>query len=190
MLCGNSIFSMSFPSVFVTVGTTKFDALLEVVDSLEFQEVLRDRFEVSRLTIQCGSSKLRPASTAKLWLHVISYPLGKVKGVSVETFDFRPNLLQLIHDADLVISHCGAGSVLEILRCKKKAVGVVNPALLDNHQVELADAMERGKYMVISQSPSTLLTMMKRASWETLREFEDPKPSLFQKELNTLIRFA
>ena len=89
-----------------------------------------------------------------------------------------------------MISHCGAGSVLEILRCKKKAVGVVNPALLDNHQVELADAMERGKYMVISQSPSTLLTMMKRASWETLMEFEDPNPSLFQEELNTLIRFA
>ena len=49
--------------------------------------------------------------------------------------------------ADVIISHAGAGSVMEALRLKKKLIVVVNDLLMDNHQVELATALEDGKMM-------------------------------------------
>jgi UDP-N-acetylglucosamine transferase subunit ALG13 len=44
--------------------------------------------------------------------------------------------------ADLVISHAGAGSVLEALHAHKSLLVVVNDSLMDNHQTELAHKMQ------------------------------------------------
>ena len=46
----------------------------------------------------------------------------------------------LIFSADLVISHCGAGILLECLRSDHAiCIAVVNDTLMGNHQSELAD---------------------------------------------------
>jgi hypothetical protein len=44
-------------------------------------------------------------------------------------------------DASLIISHAGAGSVLEGMRLRARMVVVVNDALMDNHQQELAQEL-------------------------------------------------
>ncbi len=54
----------------------------------------------------------------------------KVK-VRIERFII---LEDLINEADVVISHCGAGILLESLRSKgAKCIAVVNESLMDNH---------------------------------------------------------
>ena len=44
-------------------------------------------------------------------------------------------------EASLVISHAGAGSIGEALALKKSLVICVNETLMDNHQLELAEAV-------------------------------------------------
>ena len=63
--------------------------------------------------------------------------------------------------ADLIISHCGAGTILEILKLGKKSIGVINTDLLDNHQVELAEAMQQKGLMVIADSPTLLCDVIR-----------------------------
>ena len=38
--------------------------------------------------------------------------------------------------------HTGSGTILDVLRLKKPLIVVPNSSLLDNHQQELADALE------------------------------------------------
>ena len=55
---------------------------------------------------------------------------------------------QEIDKSDLVISHCGAGILLEALRANKTdqmktvCIAVVNETLMNNHQSEIADGLQ------------------------------------------------
>ena len=57
--------------------------------------------------------------------------------INVETLDFSSNISSLFAAADTVISHCGAGTLLDCLKLNKRVIAVVNDTLLDNHQTEL-----------------------------------------------------
>ena len=108
--------------------------------------------------------------------------------MTLESYGFRPDLNTDMAAADLIMSHCGAGTILEILRMNKKAVGVINDQLLDNHQVELADAMHERGLMVIADSPDRLLDTLKTTAWDKLNEYGAPNPTLFVDELSSLIK--
>jgi hypothetical protein len=58
-------------------------------------------------------------------------------------FDFAPSLAELLSAASLVISHAGSGSVFEALGACVPLIVVPNPILMDNHQAELAEHLER-----------------------------------------------
>ena len=70
---------------------------------------------------------------------------------------------KLIYDSHLVISHCGAGILLESLRARNTtAIAVVNDSLMGNHQMELADKLNELNY-TYKATPGTVL--------EKVREF-------------------
>ena len=50
----------SYPNVFVTVGTTRFDKLLAKIDTTNVQRTLVDRFGCRSLVIQIGNSDIEP----------------------------------------------------------------------------------------------------------------------------------
>ena len=63
----------------------------------------------------------------------------------------------IINESDLVISHCGAGVLLECLRSKKNEtldengngtmnIAVINSSLMNNHQTELGDKLHNESY--------------------------------------------
>lgn len=135
-------------NVFVTVGTTSFDDLVRAVDS---DEVLLDALidaGVERLAIQHGRGDYAVVDR----VHV----RDDGKHLEIRGFRFAPSLGTFIDAADYVVSHAGAGSVLEALRAEKRLLVVVNASLQDNHQMELGSAMEKQNYLYCCASPSEL----------------------------------
>lgn len=51
-----------FQTVFVTVGTTKFDDLLVEVDSMSFQTLLQKSYGTKKVIVQYGNSQVQPRS--------------------------------------------------------------------------------------------------------------------------------
>ncbi|GFR49184.1 hypothetical protein Agub_g11208 [Astrephomene gubernaculifera] len=143
--------------VFVTVGTTKFEALVERVDSIELLHILRDK-GYTRLIIQKGNGVYCPTKVV---------PKGQTKarteGIDVEYFDYSPSLASYITSAALVISHAGSGSIFETLTAGVPLVVVPNPLLMDNHQVELGEQLA-GMGHLVSATPDDLL--------EAVRQFD------------------
>ena len=117
--------------VFVTVGTTSFDALIAATTTPEFNKQLATLgFDELRLQVGRGAA---PAETDRTtW------------------FRFAPTITEEMRAADVVISHAGAGSILEALELGKRLVVCVNDALMDNHQAELANALEARGHVVVS----------------------------------------
>ena len=79
--------------------------------------------------------------------------------IEFQYFRFKANLDQEMDDADLIISHCGAGSILEAVSPKKALMVIINESLQDNHQNELSRAIVAGGY-AISATPKELLSCL------------------------------
>ena len=73
-------------------------------------------------------------------------------------------LEEYIKHAALVISHCGAGILLEGLRAESDPiiVAVVNNTLMNNHQAELADELEAQK-LIHKAEPGNVLVRLDHA---------------------------
>lgn len=85
---------------FVTVGSTKFDDLIDVVASEDFLAKLSAN-GYTRLVVQYGNSKLRQP-----------FRNETSHGVEVTAWPFKPNLSEEYLAADLVISHAGLPETL------------------------------------------------------------------------------
>ncbi|CAI5486440.1 unnamed protein product [Closterium sp. Naga37s-1] len=179
-------------SVFVTVGTTRFDALVEVVDSRECRAALKQRGFTS-VVVQRGRGTYKPAEGDP-----------DSTGVTVTSFEFAPSMAPYIEQASLVISHAGSGSIFEALRASKplvvavndqalpsvmlfslpccpagsgsifealraskRLVVVVNGALMDNHQRELAGALA-ARHHLVQAVPESLVATVRKMDLEGL----------------------
>ncbi|WP_026957851.1 PssE/Cps14G family polysaccharide biosynthesis glycosyltransferase [Aliagarivorans taiwanensis] len=63
---------------------------------------------------------------------------------------FLDNIEQHYQDADLVITHAGAGSVFSLLEMGKKIIVVPNLERVDKHQLDLAQHVERNGYALVA----------------------------------------
>lgn len=122
----------SFQNVFVTVGTTHFEDLIDVILTDEILKLLQS-IQCKWLRIQYGAGKKIDASTID--------QIEKRFPIKIDCYDFKENILSDIAWSDLVISHAGAGSCIEVLTHKKPLIVVVNDKLMDNHQTELAQQL-------------------------------------------------
>ena len=123
----------------VTVGTTRFDQLIQVVSGETFPRILRGR-GFDRLVLQIGSGDL-PRGVR---LGDDDNRTGEYThecGLEVSWFRFQPEFRKVISQADLVVSHAGSGSIFEALGAQRNLIVVVNTKLMDNHQQELAERL-------------------------------------------------
>ncbi|KAG6831179.1 hypothetical protein H0H92_012319 [Tricholoma furcatifolium] len=120
---------------FVTVGSTRFDSLVQAVVSSQVLSALRLR-GYNQLVVQCGNSDFELALSISRGPFILER-----EGIKIELWKFKPTLQDEYEKADLVISHAGSGTILDVLRLGKPLIVVVNLTLLDNHQQELASAL-------------------------------------------------
>ncbi|XP_049962299.1 UDP-N-acetylglucosamine transferase subunit ALG13 homolog isoform X2 [Schistocerca serialis cubense] len=110
------------------------------------------------------------------------------EGISVEYFRFRDSLLADIMNADLVISHAGAGSCLEILEAGKPLVVVINQQLMGNHQLELAKQLHADEHLYYSTCEN-LKSVLENMNLEKLKPFPHGNAGIFAAYLNSVFGF-
>ena len=112
----------------ITVGSTQFDRLFEVVETKEFIETVFNILKIEKLYIQTGNSKINIKDEF-------------MKNKEIEIFDFDINLDDIFQEWNIVIGHWGAGTITEVLTLGKHLIWVINDGLMDNHQIELASKL-------------------------------------------------
>lgn len=139
------LFHMKYSRVFVTVGTTKFDELIISLDSYHFVDSLV-ALNCTVLAVQIGKGDF-PVNLPSLCVSA---------GIQYDCYRFKSDLLEEMKNSQLIISHCGAGSILEAMDLRKSLIVVVNSTLQGDHQRELSDALASDNYC-LTTSPSLLL---------------------------------
>nr|GMD18247.1 UDP-N-acetylglucosamine transferase subunit ALG13 homolog [Ipomoea batatas] len=129
--------------VFVTVGTTCFDALVKAVDTAEVRKELFKK-SYTDIVVQMGRGTYVPTKSAL-----------ENGSPALDYFTFSSSIAEYLKSASLVISHAGSGSIFETLRLGKPLIVVVNEDLMDNHQSELAEELADRKHLFCAR-PQTL----------------------------------
>ena len=134
--------------IFVTVGTTDFDALVRAVDSLVPQ--LDEEVEV-----QIGRGHYEPRNCK--W------------------FRFAPSLEPYYERADVVIAHGGLGTVMEVLRRGGRLIGVANPDRYDQHQEDLLSYLAEEGHLIWCADLNSLPRDLERARRMDFKPYASPE---------------
>ena len=171
----------------VTVGSTKFESLIRAACAASFRrELARQGFTELRLQIGTGSFAPRRSTAG------IRASTGKgSKSPAVDWFRSKPvaEWRRELDAASLIIGHAGAGTILEALRGRKPLLVVINEALMDNHQAELADAMAEAGYLA-QATPDTLEKVLCETDWTDLSEYPAAQTNAFATMLDEEMGFS
>ncbi|SCN62148.1 glycosyltransferase family 28 protein, putative [Plasmodium chabaudi adami] len=167
--------------LFITVGSYKFDELIEYIDNKEFHIFLKKN-GFTKLTIQIGSSNYIPKLIYN-YNNTNSTLLQKAK-----YFRYKSSISKYYDKANLILSHAGVGTTFECLRKNKKILIVPNIKLMDNHQMEFAHYMSTSNYLQICDNllnlKQNILTCLKTDKYEKL---PNPQTDKFISDLKDLI---
>ncbi|XP_058804284.1 UDP-N-acetylglucosamine transferase subunit ALG13 homolog [Phymastichus coffea] len=167
---------MSNKKIFVTVGTTKFDNLINTITSDELLKELCKK-GYNQLILQIGKTDLKPDCTPRLGFN------------HIEAFDLSPSLNEAMKSADLVISHAGAGSCLEALELCKPLIIVTNDLLMNNHQSELAEQLYKDGYLYYSNCKD-LCELVQKMDLTKLIPFKDNKSQKIANVIDVIMGFS
>jgi len=134
--------------LFVTVGTTDFDGLIQTMDHLATKID-------EKVIAQIGKGNYIP-------LHM-------------DHFRYAPSLDRYFSMARIVISHGGLGTVMEALQKGCKLIGVNNPDRYDLHQVELLEALEEQGHLIWCRNMSLLAEALHKAEAQTFIPYNKPR---------------
>lgn len=188
--------------VFVTVGTTLFEKLIQTISSNTSFLSLLSSLGYNELIIQYGkgsppsfSKDIREVSTdASDGSDTRYYELFETSTqalLKITCYRFKPSIREDMQRANLIISHAGAGSIMESLALKKKTCVVINQDLMDNHQLELAQALcERGfLYMVVKPEDLLDVQVVKDIQSFVPKEWKGGDRSSFGSVMATFMGF-
>ncbi len=164
--------------VLVTVGSTKFDALMRAVDTPAFFAAMQRR-GVEEVLVQKGRSD-----------YVFQTQTGSAAahGVRLTVFDYRPFLQDLVRRVALVVSHAGAGTILEVMASRTPMVVVPNMLLMSNHQVQLAKALADERVLAYCLPEALTALLAADACLEELREFPPVNARAWEAAFRLLLK--
>jgi UDP-N-acetylglucosamine transferase subunit ALG13 len=132
--------------IFVAVGTTDFDALLQSMDELTSSLP-------EKVIMQIGRGKYVPKHC--------------------EYFRFAPSLTPYYEQASLVVSHGGLGIVTEVMTLGLPLIAVEDPAQPDRHQRQILCVWEKERHLIWCKDLHKLPQAINHAKE---REFEPYTP--------------
>lgn len=137
--------------IFMTVGTSlPHDELVQEMDSLVEGGRIPDRVIVQR-----GAGKYLPKN--------------------LEHFRFSRNLDVYYDEAEIVISNCGAGTIMENAIKGRRLIVIQNPDITGGHEWELVTKMEKGSHLIWCRDVHQLLKCIEEARTMTFKPFKPEK---------------
>lgn len=133
--------------VFVTVGSTDYDALVQTVDTLA------PTLQISGI-MQIGHGRYEPTN--------------------LPYFRFASSLDSYYEQASLVIAHGGLGTTMEVLKREIPLVSVSNPDRYDNHQEDILSTMADAGYLIWCRQLDKLAEAVKVAQAAPLQRYQQP----------------
>lgn len=155
--------------IFVTVGTTLFSSLIDnIINRHTINYMIQNNY--THLIIQYGKDQ-------KPKIDPVTVLPEHARKIHIELYDFKPSLYDDMYKASIIICHAGAGTLTEAIRISqaqmrnttttaginnnnhdttlstKKIVTVINQKLMDNHQTELAYALQRRHLVHVIEDP-------------------------------------
>lgn len=172
---------METKRVLVTVGTTKFPKLIEVCSQPHFKKVFMD-LGYTHVQLQTGTD----------WTELQKYEcIDTSVNINEDiVYSYKPyfdDFQKEILKSDLIISHAGSGTCLEVLKLGKKLIAVINEDLMDNHQLELAEKLHSERYLFFCTCNTLKKTLLQNTN--KLRKYPS-KGNLFKNYLNDCMGFT
>jgi beta-1,4-N-acetylglucosaminyltransferase len=133
--------------IFVTVGTSDFDQLVERID--ELAPSIDDR-----IVIQIGNGKYVPRNC--------------------EHFRFAPSLDPYYDEADTVVAQGGLGTTMEVLEKGKPLISVQNTTCVDDHQIDILSVLSEAGYLVWCRNMDELPNLLHSLPDIELRTYTAP----------------
>ena len=98
----------------------------------------------------------------------------------VKWYRFQPSLLQDMKRADIILCHAGAGTLMEAMAIRRNQKlppiinAVINSTLMNNHQSELAEELEKRNHITVTYDCISEWTSEEKASffWKKLGDFQ------------------
>lgn len=184
---------MILKRVFVTVGTTKFPKLINTLTSKDVLETLI-ALQCTFVQIQTGKdfSSIQLDPEIKLPSEITkendSVILKIGDKITLKYDQYFEEFEKQIEDCDLVISHAGAGTCLEVLHKKKPLIVVINEDLMDNHQTELAEELQKNCHLFFCTCNSLVKAL--NEDFSQLQPYPKPKDYVFSNYLDKCMGFA
>jgi len=140
--------------IFVTVGSSlPHDELIEKFDDLVEQGQIQDE-----VVAQIGAGQYIPKN--------------------IEYIRFTPSLEEFYQRAEIVVSNCGAGTIMENVTKGCRLVVIQNPDITGGHEWELVTKMEKGNHLLWCKDIKELANMIETAKTKTFVKFVPEKLSL------------
>lgn len=124
-------------NILVTVGSSSFDSLIKDVDNTV------KSYPHCHTTFQIGSGSYTP--------------------VNGEYFSFAERFSEYLANADLIITHAGAGTVFELLEMGKKCIVVPNVERVDKHQSDLAQYITEHNFALVCHNTRHIAQLIEQA---------------------------
>ncbi len=127
---------MSEKQILITVGTTKFENLIKAIDTEKFYEMII-KYKFTKIIIQKGTGEYIPKI----------YEKYKDK-INIQVSTLLNDFENIIKNSEIIISHGGAGIILECLKNKKERG--------KNYKYMTYAFTEQGIYMLMIEKRRTI----------------------------------
>lgn len=140
--------------IFVTVGTSlPHDALIQAVDELVGKGDITDEVVAQR-----GEGHYIPKH--------------------IKSFRFKKGLDEYLSKAEIIISNCGAGTIMENVTKGYRLIVIQNPDITGGHEWELVTKMERGGHLIWCKSLDSLKASIEKARNMEFKAFKPEQLNL------------
>jgi beta-1,4-N-acetylglucosaminyltransferase len=133
--------------IFVTVGSSDFDGLVEKMDDLA------------------------PSLSSPV---VIQIGYGQYIPKHCRYFRFAPSLDTYYDQAEIIVAHGGLGTTLEVLKKGKRLISVENATCIDDHQADVLSKIAEGGHLVWCHDMNELGSLIQQIPTLELKPYTSP----------------